>query len=112
VAADAKASAADGGTTATAAVLTDQPTPADGSGVYTLGEAKGLVSAGRFEQAETAYRALLDKDPNNADAWEGLGDSYAGRKMKLEAKESYEKALSLDKTKMNLKDWIDKNVRH
>ncbi len=89
--------------------MTDQASPV--AGAYTLGEAKGLNSVGRFEQAESAYRAILDKDPNNADAWEGLGDSYAGRKMKLEAKESYEKALSLDSTKNNLKEWIDKNVR-
>ena len=76
------------------------------------GEAKGLLSAGKFELAETAYRNLLEKEPENADAWEGLGDSFAGRKMKLEAKESYEKALSLNKTKTHLRDWIDKNVRH
>jgi hypothetical protein len=74
-------------------------------------EAKGLLDAGRFEQAETAYRAMLKDDPQNADAWEGLGDSYAGRRMKLEAKESYEKALELNKGKTHLKAWIEKNVR-
>jgi hypothetical protein len=83
--------------------------PADGA---TPGsQAKALLNAGRFEQAETAYRAMLDKEPANADAWEGLGDSYAGRRMKLEAKESYEKALELNKGKTHLKSWLEKNVR-
>jgi hypothetical protein len=81
------------------------------SAASTLGEAKGLNVSGHFEQAETAFRSLLEKEPENADLWEGLGDSFAGRKMKLEAKESYEKALSLNKAKTHLKDWIDKNVR-
>jgi len=82
--------------------------PADGS---PMGLAKGLNAAGRFDQAETAFRAILEKEPENADAWEGLGDSFAGRRMKLEAKESYEKALSLNSGKTRLKDWIDQNVR-
>lgn len=81
------------------------------SAASTIGEAKGLNVSGHFEQAESAYRMLLEKDPENADLWEGLGDSFAGRKMKLEAKEAYEKALSLNKAKTHLREWIDKNVR-
>jgi hypothetical protein len=81
------------------------------AGATPAGEAKALLAAGRFEQAETAYRAVLEKDPADADAWEGLGDSYAGRRMKLEAKESYEKALELNKSKTHLRSWIEKNVR-
>ena len=101
------------GTAKSEGSLSATATPIDSSvsAASTLGEAKGLNSSGHFEQAETAYRTLLEKDPENADLWEGLGDSFAGRRMKLEAKEAYEKALSLNKGKTHLKDWIDKNVR-
>jgi tetratricopeptide (TPR) repeat protein len=99
------------GATANNAVPTDSAKSAPAGPVGSAGEAKALLDAGRFEQAETAYRAILANDPTNADAWEGLGDSYAGRRMKLEAKESYEKALELNKSKTHLKTWIEKNVR-
>jgi hypothetical protein len=79
--------------------------------VPTLGEAKGLLASGKLDEAEVAYRALTEKDAADADAWEGLGDVYAGRKMKIEAVEAYEKALSLNKSKSYLNDWIRKNVR-
>jgi tetratricopeptide (TPR) repeat protein len=106
-AASAAGTTAGGGSAADSSAASSDA--ADGS---PMGLAKGLNAAGRFDQAETAFRAILEKEPENADAWEGLGDSFAGRRMKLEAKESYEKALSLNSGKTRLKDWIDQNVRH
>jgi cytochrome c-type biogenesis protein CcmH/NrfG len=53
----------------------------------------------------------LDKDPHNADDWEGLGDSYRARMMKVEAADCYQQALKWDPSKTQLKDWLDSNVR-
>lgn len=39
----------------------------------TLTEALGLHRAGRLDEAEQAYRAILDAEPGNADAWHLLG---------------------------------------
>jgi hypothetical protein len=74
--------------------------------------AKALLAAGKYEDAEAAFRALLDQDAKNAGAWEGLGDSYAARTMKVEAASAYEKALELNADNERLKDWMQKNVRY
>jgi hypothetical protein len=74
--------------------------------------AKALLAAGKYDDAEAAFRALLDQNAKNASAWEGLGDSYAGRSMKVEAASAYEKALQLNASNERLKDWMQKNVRY
>lgn len=91
--------AGEGGLTRTAA-----PAP-------TTEGARASLQAGKPEASEAAYKALLDKDATNADYWEGLGDSYDARKMKVEAKEAYEKALAIDKKRDRLKKWMDENVK-
>jgi len=80
------------------------------AGPATLEGARALLQNGKAEDAEAAYRALLDKDAGNADYWEGLGDSFDARKMKVEAKEAYEKALAIDGKRERLKKWLDENV--
>ena len=74
--------------------------------------AKALLAAGKYEDAESAYRALLDQNAKDAAAWEGLGDSYAARSMKVEAASAYEKALQLNASNGRLKEWMQKNVRY
>jgi hypothetical protein len=77
----------------------------------TLEGARALLQAGKADQAAEIYKALLDKDASNADYWEGLGDSYDAQFMKVEAKEAYEKALAIDKTRLRLRKWLDENVK-
>jgi|GEM_PF-3669568 len=74
--------------------------------------AKALLEAGKYEDAEAAYRSLLDQNVKDAAAWEGLGDSYAARSMKVEAASAYEKALQLNASNDRLKEWMQKNVRY
>ncbi|HXC65092.1 MAG TPA: tetratricopeptide repeat protein, partial [bacterium] len=74
--------------------------------------AKALLAAGKYEDAESAFRALLDQNVKDAAAWEGLGDSYAARSMKVEAASAYEKALQLNASNDRLKEWMQKNVRY
>ena len=76
-----------------------------------LDAARGLVKAGKGDEAEAMFRVLTERDPKNADAWEGLGDVYEARQMRAEARDAYEEALKLDKSKTNLKAWIERNVR-
>lgn len=77
----------------------------------TLESARALLQQGKAEDAETAYKALLAQDSNNADLWEGLGDSYDARKMRVEAKEAYENALAIDKKRERLNKWMQENVK-
>jgi hypothetical protein len=76
-----------------------------------LEAARGLLQQGKADDAEAAYRALLNQDASNADYWEGLGDSYDARNMKIEAKEAYEKALAIDGKRARLTKWMDDNVK-
>jgi hypothetical protein len=88
----------------TAAVATVEPTPA------TLESAAALLKAGKAEEAEAAYRQLLQKDGSSAAHWEGLGDALVARKMKAEALEAYNQALLLDGKRLHLRQWIRTNV--
>jgi hypothetical protein len=74
--------------------------------------AADLLKAGRYEDAEAAYKALLKDDASNADLWEALGDVYKAQSMKVEAADCYEKALKFGSKHQNLQDWLDQNVRH
>lgn len=77
----------------------------------TLEAARALLQQGKADEAEAVYRALLDKDASNADYWEGLGDSYDARSMKIEAKEAYEKTLAIDGKRARLVKWMDEYVK-
>lgn len=103
----AVASAATGALAASAA----ESSPAGATvNAVSLAQAQALLKAGRFEEAETQFRALLKEDEKDADAWEGLGDSLAARRMKAEAHEAYQRALKLDGRRRHLREWIEKNV--
>jgi len=96
-----------------AVASTPTPTPrAMDFSNFTLPEAKALLAEKKYEDAQEAFKALVEKDATSADAWEGLGDAYDARLMKIEAKEAYEKAWHLDDSRLRLKEWLDKNVRH
>ena len=77
-----------------------------------LEAAGALLNAGKAEDAQDVYKKMLEGDATNADAWEGLGDAYDADKMKIEAKECYEKALAIDPKRERLQKWLDDNVRH
>ncbi len=94
--------------------VASSPTPAPSAMDYsnfTLSEARALLAEKKYVDAQAAFKAWVDKDATSADAWEGLGDAYDGRLMKIEAKEAYEKAWSLDDSRLRIKEWLDKNVR-
>lgn len=100
------------GAGAAAAVLNvgDSVEPASPSS-SSLSSAQALLENGDLDAAETAYKNELTKNPLSADAWEGLGRSYNARNLKLEAKEAFEKALAIDPSREDLKQWIEKNTR-
>jgi ketosteroid isomerase-like protein len=51
--------------------------------------------AGRWAEAESAYRAYLDANPGNAFAWNRLGTSQVQQKKYLEAVSSLERAVEI-----------------
>jgi predicted Zn-dependent protease len=91
---------------ATATATDAAPAPAG-----TLASAQALLNARKDDDAEAAFKALLTQDPRNAAAWEGLGDSYADRSMKVEAADAYGKALAINADNKRLKAWMESNVR-
>jgi tetratricopeptide (TPR) repeat protein len=82
------------------------------AGAPSLAAGRALLKSGKDEDAEAVFKALLTQDPRDADAWEGLGDSYADRSMKVEAADAYEKALQINADNKRLKEWMEKNVRY
>ncbi|HWP67554.1 MAG TPA: tetratricopeptide repeat protein [Candidatus Limnocylindria bacterium] len=48
-----------------------------------------------WEQAETIYHEALERDPDRADAWRGLGYVLRKRGQPSEARAAYEQALAL-----------------
>ena len=57
--------------------------------------AKSLHQAGRLAEAEAAYRAVLDADPQNADAHNMLGNVLADQRRWPEAADSYRRAAAI-----------------
>lgn len=57
--------------------------------------AEALLSTGKLAESETAYRAVLKTQPENAGAWYRLGRVYAARGDEHGAIESYRKACDL-----------------
>ena len=54
------------------------------------------VVAGRFDSAAEAYRGLLNRNPQDADAHIGLGDALDGMGESAEAEASYRRAISAE----------------
>jgi Flp pilus assembly protein TadD len=52
----------------------------------------------RHEEARNAFRELIDTTPNDADAWEGYGESLMGLGSSDDAARSFENALHLERT--------------
>lgn len=53
---------------------------------------------GDYPQAKESFQKAVDKDPNNAKAWLGLGGIYNSEKNHGEALKAIKKALSIDPT--------------
>jgi tetratricopeptide (TPR) repeat protein len=64
-----------------------------------------------LKSQEQKYRIFIREEPDNADYWEALGDILVKQSMFLEAKEAYEQALKLDKSKKKVREWLLRNTR-
>ena len=63
---------------------------------YWIAVADGHTTAGRHQEAITAYKQALDADPDSAIAYNGLGMVYTGLKQFSEALDAFKRALRLD----------------
>jgi tetratricopeptide (TPR) repeat protein len=73
-------------------------------------KAQQLLKERKWEPAQKEFKRLCDQDANNFDAWAGLGDSYLGANLRVEAVDAYRKALAL-KDDQRIGEWMKKNVR-
>lgn len=54
------------------------------------------VVAGRFDSAAETYRGLIGRNPQDADAYIGLGDAFEGMGRSEDAEASYRKAIAVE----------------
>jgi tetratricopeptide (TPR) repeat protein/predicted Ser/Thr protein kinase len=61
-------------------------------------EAYSMLEDGLFEQALAAFQAVATRSPDDANAWDSLGEGYLASGMPEKALEAYSRALTLDPT--------------
>lgn len=84
------------------------PALAGGSG-ESLRAGVTLEEAGKFAEAATHYRALLQKQPDSAVVWTNLGNAEMQLQRRPEAEEAFRRALALDpqsRDAMNNLAWL------
>ena len=66
----------------------------------TFSNARGysLLQAGEYELAIEQFQAVADRDPDDANAWDSLGEGYLANGMADQALGAYSRALSIDAT--------------
>ena len=65
-----------------------------------------LMNSGRYDEADRAFRRLLDDDPGSSAVWNGIG-LVAYRQKRLEAAErAFRKALSIDPRRPDTKHYL------
>jgi len=73
------------------------PTPADKREAERFAaRAWALWRQQKFDEAETLFRQALEKDPTNADTWNGLGWSQFNQGQPLNAQAAFEKCLAIN----------------
>jgi len=72
--------------------------PADMAGRY--------YNARRYDEAITYYNQALAANPNDAKAWQGLGNCYYAKKDQPKAVEAYKKALQLNPQNTGLQNFL------
>jgi tetratricopeptide (TPR) repeat protein len=77
--------------------------PAAGGG---LAAANGLSSQRRYSEAATAYQAVVSANPNDAKAYQGLGNCYYALKDKDNAVVAYRRALQLNPNNTALRSFL------
>jgi tetratricopeptide (TPR) repeat protein len=61
---------------------------------FSLGQA--YLKAGRYDDAESQFRKVIQKEPKSTNGYFGLGQSYAAQKKYSEAIQEFERALEQD----------------
>jgi tetratricopeptide (TPR) repeat protein/predicted Ser/Thr protein kinase len=68
------------------------------SGRFDNARGYGLLEAGQFDQAIAAFQSVADDQPDDANAWDSLGEGFLASGMADEALDAYSRALALDGT--------------
>ncbi len=71
-----------------------------------MASANSLYSQGQYDQAIAAYNQVLAQDPNNARAYQGLGNCYYAKRDKANAVKNYQQALNLNPNNTSLSQFM------
>jgi len=74
-----------------------------------LQRAQDLETAGRYEQAITVYRTVLERDPKSLQANVGLGRAHFYSNQYPEAADSFGRALQLSPGNAEIVEWLAKS---
>jgi hypothetical protein len=72
-----------------------------------LADGNKAYQAKDYAGAEDHYRQATQLDPQNAKAWQSLGNALLYQKKKTEALQAYDQALTLDPSNASLKKYVD-----
>lgn len=70
---------------------TDDPEPPS----FSKSSGYSLLYLGQFDAAREQLRGVVDEDPDDADAWDSLGEGYLASGLAEDAFESYSRALTI-----------------
>ncbi len=81
------------------------PAPA-ASATDLVQQAHSAYAAGQYDTAIQTYQAAIAADPNNAKAYQGMGNCYYAKSDKSAAVAAYQKALQIDPNNTPLKAFL------
>ena len=79
---------------AASAVFTYRPW-SGASSAFSLAQGYSLLSEGEFGPAVDEFRGVVDREPEDANAWDSLGEGYLASGAASEAFDAYSKALAI-----------------
>ncbi|MES2201746.1 MAG: tetratricopeptide repeat protein [candidate division FCPU426 bacterium] len=81
---------------------------ASGAGASPTAAADRLYQAKRYDEAIQAYNNVVSQNPNDAKAWQGLGNCYNVKQDKPKAIEAYKRSLQLNPSNTALQNFMAK----
>jgi tetratricopeptide (TPR) repeat protein len=86
--------------------LTNSTVQTPSPGDLAMAKAKGFYASGQFDQALAQYKAAIADNPNNAKAYQGMGNTYYAMRDKDDAVSAYRRSLEIDPSNTPLKAFL------
>ncbi len=78
----------------------------NGGSASSTGAADQLYRARNYDGAIQAYNQVISQNPNDAKAWQGLGNCYYAKQDKPKAVDAYKRALQLNPSNTSLQNFL------